>query len=68
MPDGVTYGNSGMHGVVSDTDPLKMTVDDIWSAPPITEYRYNFDLWWDFSPNRVEQESLPESLIGIRDE
>lgn len=66
MPGGGRFGKSGMHGKVTGTHPLKMTVDDVWSGPLTTEYRYDLDLWWEYRPEHVEQDSFPESALEIR--
>ena len=60
---GGRWGKSGMRGVVTAVSPYEMEIPDIWGLNLGAQYQYTLDLWWDRSPGRTEEDSLPEPLL-----
>ena len=60
------FGKGGMFGVVTSAHEVKLVLPGEFDGSEQMEYRYGVDLWWKHNPDRVESDSLPESILELR--
>ena len=60
------FGKGGMLGVITSAHGVKLVLPGEFGGSEQMEYRYEVDLWWNHDPDRLESDSLPESILEPR--